>query len=334
MRVVVPSAGFGTRLRPHTYSKPKPLVSVAGRPVLDHVMDSLGDLKVEQYVFIVGYLGDQIEAHLREHYDVPLTFVEQKELLGQAHALALAKEHIHGPVLILFIDTLCDADLAMLEHSDDDGVLFVKRVEDPRRFGVVEVGDDGYVTRLIEKPDTMENDLAVIGAYYVRDGEWLMRSVDALLARKQMTKGEYYLADAMQIMIDEGARFRPAPVTMWEDCGKPETLLQTNRYLLEHGHSTEGQGEIVASAIVPPVYIAPTAHIEHSVVGPHVSVGEGCVIRNAIVRDSILDRGATVRDMALDGSILGREASVRGNPSQLNIGDASEIVLDGNNREG
>jgi glucose-1-phosphate thymidylyltransferase len=333
LRVVVPSAGYGTRLRPHTYSKPKPLVSVAGRPVLDHVMESMRRLDVEEYIFIVGYLGDQIEAHLHKHYDVPVTFVEQKELLGQAHALALAGEHIRGPVLILFIDTLFDADLSMLERSEDDAVLFVKRVEDPRRFGVVEVGDDGYVTRLIEKPDTMENDLAVIGAYYIRDGEWLMRSVDALLSRKQMTKGEYYLADAMQIMIDEGARFRPELVTMWEDCGKADTLLQTNRYLLDHGRDPTGQGDTATSVIVPPVYIAPTARIEHSVVGPHVSVGEDCVVRNAIVRNSILDRGATVQDIVLDSSIIGSQAIVQDGSRQLNIGDASEVHFDSNHHE-
>ncbi|MBC7238144.1 MAG: nucleotidyltransferase, partial [Chloroflexi bacterium] len=233
----------------------------------------------------------------------------------------------HGPVLILFIDTLFEADLTQLGQGDDDGVLFVKRVEDPRRFGVVELGRDGYIKRLIEKPDTMENDLAVIGAYYLRDGDWLMRAVQSLLERRQMTKGEYYLADALQIMIDEGARLRPEMVTMWEDCGKPETLLQTNRYLLDHGYGNDGQGYVVEAAIVPPVYIAPTARVERAVVGPYVSVGEGCVIRGAVVRDSILDRGVTLEDVVLEGSVIGCDASVRGYCYQLNVGDTSEIYL-------
>ncbi len=324
MKVVIPLAGYGSRLRPHTYSKPKPLMVVAGKPVLAHIMDELMVLNPEEFVFIVGHLGNQIESFVRANYDVPAQFVEQRQLLGQAHALQLAREYIHGPIVITFVDTIAKTDLSVIESTGGDGLAFVKEVEDPRRFGVVVV-EDGMVRRFIEKPETLEHKLTVIGLYYVRDGDHLIRAVDRLIASGKQTRGEYYLTDTLQLMVDDGARFHVAEVDVWEDCGTPEALLKTNRYLLSHGCGNAPSVAGDAALIVPPVYVAPTACIRRSVIGPNVTVAAGTTIDNCILQDSIIDEGATLVDAVLEGSIIGAQVTVRGCAQRMNIGDSSTV---------
>ena len=325
MKVVIPLAGYGSRLRPHTYSRPKPLICVAGKPVLAHILDELLVLNPEEVVFVVGYLGDQIEQFVRDHYAFRAHFVEQRQLLGQAHALQLAREHIDGPIVVTFVDTIVKTDLSVIETCDADGIAFVKEVVDPRRFGVAIV-QGGYVRQFIEKPETVEHKLTVIGLYYIRDGDHLIRSADRLIASGQQTRGEYYLTDALQLMVNDGARFRIAKVDVWEDCGKPEAVLQTNRYLLNHGHDNSGSVARGDALIIPPVHIAPTARIRHSVIGPNVTVAAGCTIENAIIENSIVDEGATLVDTILEGSIVGPHVSVRGCRQRLDIGDTSAIT--------
>jgi glucose-1-phosphate thymidylyltransferase len=311
MNIILPTAGLGTRLRPHTFSKPKPLVPVAGKPMLGHVLDRLEVLPITKLVFIVGYLGDQIEEYVTTQYsNLPAEFIVQEELKGQAHAIQLAKGQVTGPTLILFVDTLVEADLKHLSTTNVDGVLYVQEVEDPRRFGVVEVRE-GRVARLIEKPDTTENRLAVVGLYYVRDVEKLFGAI------------EFYLADALQLMIDHGAHFTAEPVSVWEDCGKPETVLQTNRYLLNQGytHAVDTRNGV----LVPPVYVSEGVIVENSVVGPHVSVGKNSTIRNTVIRDSIVDEGAQIDGAILEGSIIGSDAQVSADFRRLNVGDASIV---------
>ncbi|GAB4565686.1 MAG: sugar phosphate nucleotidyltransferase [Anaerolineae bacterium] len=324
MKVIIPLAGFGTRLRPHTYSKPKPLVNVAGKPVLGHILDKLVDLPLEEVIFIVGYLGEQIKEYVEANYHFPARFIEQKELLGQAHAIWLARDHVPGEVLIIFVDTIFETDLDRVLNADADGVLLVKEVEDPRRFGVV-VLEDGYVRRLVEKPDSDEYRLAVIGVYFIKDGPRLMQAIDQLMARRIQTKGEYYLADALQIMIDEGARLVAQEVDVWEDCGKPETVLHTNRYLLSKQQGDGREAHLVNSAIIPPVYIAASAHIENSIIGPYATIAEHARICNAHIRDSIIDEGAVICDTMLDQSLIGKNAVVRGRFRRLNVGDSSQV---------
>jgi glucose-1-phosphate thymidylyltransferase len=330
MKVIIPLAGFGTRLRPHTYTRPKPLVNVAGKPVLGHILDKLKGLDIEEIIFVVGYLGEQIEAYVKANYDFPAHYVEQKELLGQAHAIHLAREHLQGPALIIFVDTIFEADLAALAKSPNDGVLFVKEVEDPRRFGVVVI-ENGHVVKLIEKPSDFAHNLAVIGVYYFRDSHWLATCIDELIRNKIQTKGEYYLADAIQLMINQGAQFVASPVDVWEDCGKPDTVLHTNRYLLE---KTGGQ-QIPTnnSVLIPPVYIARSANIANSIVGPYVTIAEDAVIHNAIIKDSIINEGAVIEDVMLSGSLIGSHAQVRRTFEQLNVGDSSQIDVAGNHKE-
>jgi glucose-1-phosphate thymidylyltransferase len=328
MKVIIPLAGFGKRMRPHTWSKPKPLVNVAGKPVLGHILDKLADLDVDvdELIFIVGWLGEQIQEYYQSSdYPYPACYVEQRELLGQAHAIWLAREHLGGPVLIIFVDTIFEADLSGLETSGLDGVLYVKEVEDPRRFGVAVVGDDGLVTSLVEKPDSFENRLAVVGVYYVRDSAALIRAIEELMERNLQTKGEFYLADAYTVMIERGARFGVRPVSVWEDCGTPKDVLQTNRYLLEHGRDNGQQVVASGSVIIPPVYIAPSAQVEHSLIGPYVTIAENSVVRRSIIRDSIIDEEAYIVDTMLDRSLIGKDAVVRGRYRVLNVGDSSRV---------
>lgn len=328
MKVIIPLAGFGKRMRPHTWSKPKPLLNVAGQPVLGHILDKLADLDVdvEELIFIVGWLGEQIEEYYTAAgYPYPARYVEQRELLGQAHAIWLAREHLTGPVFIIFVDTIFDADLGGLETSGLDSVLYVKEVEDPRRFGVTVLGEDGLVTRIVEKPDSFENRLAVIGVYYVHDAAWLLRAIEELMERDMQTKGEFYLADAYTLMIEQGARFGVRQVSVWEDCGTPQDVLKTNRFLLEHGRGNGSDALAVDSVIIPPVYIAPSAKIERSIIGPYVTIAEDSIVKQSIVRDSIIDEGAYIDDTMLDRSLIGKDAVVRGRYRVLNVGDSSRL---------
>jgi glucose-1-phosphate thymidylyltransferase len=326
MKLVIPMAGFGKRLRPHTWSQPKPLVNVAGEPMLKHILAPLEGMDIDEYICIVGYLGGQIEAYMRETYDVPLRFVVQEELLGQAHAIHLCKDYLDGPTIILFADTIFEADLAGLEEQDADGVIYVKEVEDPRRFGVVTLNQDELVTGFVEKPDTMDNRLALIGLYYIRDSAHMIQAIERLMEQQIMTKGEFFIADAYQLMIEDGARFRTRPVGAWLDAGKPETVLGTNRHLLESGHDNSAaldpKGRYL---IVPPVRIDPSADIENSVIGPHATVSADCRIRNSIVRNSIVDQGATVEDALLEASLIGMNASVSGRFRGYIVGDSSTV---------
>jgi glucose-1-phosphate thymidylyltransferase len=324
MKVIIPLAGFGTRLRPHTYTKPKPMINVAGKPVLGHLLDKLKDLNIEEIVFIVGYLGDQIESYVSANYDFKAHYVEQKELLGQAHALYLAKDLVAGPTIILFVDTLFEANLSKLQQEQSDGVIYVKEVEDPRRFGVTLVNEQGYITRLIEKPDSMQDNLAVIGLYYVKDAQRLMAAIELLMERNLQTKGEFYLADALQLMIDDGARLRPEEVSVWLDCGQPETVLETNRYLLKHTMDNSAEAASTGSVIIPPVHIHPTAQVKNSIIGPDVTIAANCKIEGSIIRDSIVDEESFIKDTALEESLIGRKVNLVGHYRRLNLGDSAQ----------
>jgi len=328
MKVIVPLAGLGKRMRPHTWSKPKPLINVAGKPILGHILDKIAPLEdVEEVIFIVGWLGAQITEYVEAHYHFPTRYFVQHELKGQAHAVILAKEYLTGPCLIVFVDTLFEADLSVLnKHKEDDAVLFVQEVEDPRRFGVV-VEEQGHVKRIIEKPTGFEYRKAVIGLYYIREGQQLAEAIDYLISHNMQTQGEFYLADAFQIMIDQGARFGIESVSVWEDCGEPETLLHTNRYLLDHGHAQ--MVKVKNAVLVPPVYVSKTAIIENSIVGPYVTVCDGVHIKDAIVQDAIIEAGSTLEEVALEHSLIGRNAMVKGTFSRLNVGDDGLIDLTG-----
>jgi len=328
VHVIIPAAGFGTRLRPHTWSKPKPLVSVAGKPILGHVLDSIAPLNPEHVVFVTGYLGDQIREYVEGQYHFSSSFVHQAEMKGQAHAIHLAADHVHGPLLIAFADTIFATDLSILERTDADGVIFVKEVDRPQAFGIVEL-DGERITRIIEKPSHPPTNLAVAGVYYFRDAARLLAAIDAIMAADTQTKGEFYLTDAIQVMIDDGARIEAATMDLWLDCGRPETLLETNRVLLSRMDSHAAAPIYTSSVIIPPVVIAPSARIERAVVGPYASVGENVVITDAIVRDVILNRDSEFANVMLMNSIVGADTVVHGDFHSVNIGDSSEVNLGG-----
>ncbi len=324
MKVVIPLAGLGTRLRPHTYTRPKPLVNLAGKPLLGHILDRIVELPIEEVIFITGYLGEQIEEYVRETYDFPARFVAQQEQLGQAHAVQLAREWIEGPTFIVFADTIFETDVTALEKVSSDGLLYVHEVEDPRRFGVA-VMDGRYIARLVEKAERPASNLAMVGLYYFARGEELISAIDDQIVSGTRTGGEFYLADAIQIMIDRGAKLETKAIDVWLDCGTPSALLETNRYLL--GHTAQPRYDLPDAKVVPPVYIGRDVRVEDSVLGPNVSLDDGATVIGSIVQDSILGNGCTIEHAMLSGSIVGSDATVRGSHSQLNIGDNSYISL-------
>jgi glucose-1-phosphate thymidylyltransferase len=332
LKVVIPMAGLGTRLRPHTWSKPKQLVSVAGKTVLDHVLDMLSTLPEPgnvELINIVGYLGDQIEDHIRKHYpNIKSHFVVQEEPRGQSHALYLAREHLTGPMMVVFADTLIETDLSDLANEEYDAIAWVKPVPDPRRFGVAILDQDERVTKLIEKPKEIDNNLAVVGFYYFRSAEDLLSAIEDQMERDVQLKGEYFLADAINIMLARGLKMRPEKIDVWLDAGTPEALLETNRYLLENGHSNNpdlsGRSGVVINA---PVFVHPTAELENCVIGPYASIGAGAQVSSSIVRDSILEDEAQVRDVILETSLIGRRTQIQQRAGSVNAGDNTIVSL-------
>ncbi len=329
MKIVIPTAGFGTRLRPHTWSRPKPLLAVADKPVLGHVLDMFSSLpSIDEIVFIIGHLGDQIEQYVAAtHPKLNARFVEQTELLGQSHAIWLAREGLEGPMLMVFVDTLIETDLSILPGEEAEAVAWVREVPDPRRFGVARVDKNGWVSRLIEKPEDMSENLAVVGFYYFQDAARLISAIDEQMERKILLKKEFFLADAINIMLESGLKMRVEHVQAWHDCGTPSALLDTNRYLLENGHDNSGAltpGEDVE--IIPPVFVAPTAKLHMSKIGPYVSIGDDCVIENSNIKNSIIESGCEIKDSTFSESLLGKDVKLAGRFRSLNIGDGSQIL--------
>jgi glucose-1-phosphate thymidylyltransferase len=326
IRAIIPVAGVGTRLRPHTHTMPKALIYVAGKPILAHILDDLEQLGVKDVVLVVGHMGDHIREYVDAHYaHLHRAYVEQPDRLGLGHAVRLTRQHVIGhPALIVLGDTIFRADFSEIV-SGGDSRIGVKEVEDPRRFGIVEVAD-GVATRLVEKPDQPTSNLAIVGVYYISDTPLLFDALDALVTKGLRTKGEYQLTDALQIMIERGHRIRPFTVEAWYDCGKTETLLETNRDLLEL-RTEPPPRSLVRCVIVPPVAIDPTAEVYNSIVGPHVSIAARAVVRDAIVRDAIVNQDAVVEQVLLEGSVIGDNALVRGTFRHLNVGDSSEVRM-------
>jgi glucose-1-phosphate thymidylyltransferase len=326
MKIIIPLAGFGTRLRPHTYSKPKPLVNVAGKPVLGHILDELSVLPVEEIIFITGYLGDQIEKYVSKEYpQYNARYLEQTEMLGQAHAVNLAKEFVQDDVLIIFADTIFKTDLTKLLNITTDGVIYVKEVEDPARFGVTVLDEEGIITQLVEKPKTFVSNLAVGGLYYFKKGPWLFEAIQKQMEQNIQLGGEFFLADAIAIMIKENAKLNAFTMDVWEDCGKIDALLLTNRYLLGRNIDKPVGGKFVDSIIVPPVFIGEGAKIERSVVGPYVTIAAGAIINDSILRDCIINEKAQISASTLSDSVIGNNALVKGTFHRLNVGDNSEL---------
>jgi glucose-1-phosphate thymidylyltransferase len=322
---IIPVAGVGTRLRPHTHTLPKVLLHVAGKPILAHILDDLPGLGIDEAVLVVGYMGELIQAYVDKHYpNLKVHYAEQPERLGLGHAVSLAAPYVADrPTLIILGDTIFEADLRGV-LSGSRNAIGVKAVDDPRRFGIVETGANGRVTRMVEKPEQPTSNLAITGIYYFTHAGPLFKALDELQKRNQRTKGEFQLTDAMQILVEQGEELTTFPVEGWYDCGKTETLLETNRILLgKHGNGADIPGTVVHA----PVLVGAGAVIENCILGPHVSVAAGAKLRNAVVRDSIINENATVEDILIEGSVVGENASVRGAFKRLNVGDSSEVKI-------
>jgi glucose-1-phosphate thymidylyltransferase len=328
VKVVIPLAGKGTRLRPHTHVTPKPMLRIAGKPVMAYILDDLKRLgTVKQIIYITGHLKEKVEEYARTAYDFPSVFIEQEVQDGTAGAVALARPYVDQPVLIIFVDTIFETDLSVIDRTDADGIIWTKEVEDYQRFGVVVTDADGNMTKIIEKPKTPISKRANIGLYYIRNWKLLYEGIDHVLNRPK-NQGEFYLTDAFQYMIDKGAKIRVIDVEGWYDAGKLDTLLETNRVLLEKGRarrpaSTDG------SRIFDPVYVEEEVTIRNSTVGPNVSLGTGTLVDGAILKDTIVGSRSRIIRSTLTNSLIGDEAVVEGVKGELTVSDHSEIRAKG-----
>jgi glucose-1-phosphate thymidylyltransferase len=323
VKAIIPVAGIGTRLRPHTHTIPKALVQVAGKPILGHILDELYPLGVREVVLVTGYMGERVEAYVDDAYpDLDVCYVVQDERMGLGHAIYLTERCVEsGPLLIVLGDTVVTADFSALIGGQRT-LIGVKEVDDPERFGVVVV-EGGRVVSLVEKPDDPPSNLAIVGLYYIVNSNLLFECLNEVVERNIRTKDEFQLTDALLLMLERGEEMGIFPVEGWHDCGRPETLLETNRFLLRR--SGGNGGRLAGSIVLQPVAIDPTAIVEHSVVGPFVSVAAGATIRDSVVRDSILSANSMVERSLLTGSLIGESAVVKGEFQRLNVGDSSEI---------
>jgi glucose-1-phosphate thymidylyltransferase len=324
MKVIIPVAGAGTRLRPHTHTTPKVLISVAGKPMIGHILDQLIGLPIDQIVMVVGQMGDQIKEYVSGNYKFKVRYIIQQEAKGLADAIYLTREAVKkDDALVILGDTIFSTDFKKL-LSKKNSQIGVKEVSDPRRFGVVE-HHHGKITKLVEKPEHPQSNLAIVGIYLMKDMPRLYRAIGTLMEKNIRTKGEYQLTDALQLLIDRGQTMETFAVDGWYDCGKPETLLDTNRQLLDL--YPQKSAKIKGAVINSPVSIDSCARIENSVIGPYVSVAAGSRIKNAIISDTIIGKNACLESIMLQKSIIGDNAVVKGKQRKLSVGDGSEVDI-------
>jgi len=326
VKVIVPLAGKGTRLLPLTRRVPKPLVRVAARPVMDYVMDALAGLDISELVVITGHLKEEVERYITRHYPIRARFVEQRTLDGTAGAINLARPFVDEPVLIVFVDTLFDADLSVVRTTDADGILWAKEVEDYRRFGVILTDERDGMTRIVEKPEAPVSKLANIGLYYMRDWRALFAGITDVLRRPPGAGGEFYLTDAFQHMVDHGRRLQVVRVSGWYDCGKVATLLETNHHLLEHGRARLPGPECTGCTVVPPVHVEAGVTIRDSTIGPNVTIEAGSRIADSTLANCILGRNVRVERAVVRDSLIGDDQVIKGITVEAAVLDQGEFA--------
>jgi glucose-1-phosphate thymidylyltransferase len=323
MKVVIPLAGLGKRMRPHTHSKAKPMVRLAGRPILGHLLAWVASGEhVDEVILIISPHQTDVEAYARSATSKPIRIVVQDHPRGQADAIARVAPFVDQPILIVFSDTLADVTFGHLQDVDADGLIYVKQIPDPSRMGIVVV-EDGRIVDMIEKPQNPVSNLATIGMYYFRDHQGLFSAIDRVLAAPPKLGGEFYLADAIKLMIEDGKLLRPYIATAWEDTGTPEYTLHAHRFVLdrEGGHAKPRDGV----TIIPPVYIADDADVRESVIGPYVTVESGCRVERSVLRDTILSEDVSVTHQVLERTLLGPRVALTGAPLSANVGDDSTL---------
>ncbi len=321
MKVVIPAAGIGKRLRPFTYTKPKALLPVAGKPIIAHIIDGLKGLPIEEVIIVIGYMGERIQEYFHNFKDFKISYAIQKEFEGLGHAVYQAKKFVgSAPVLIILGDTVFDVDYKKFTEADT-GVIGVKEVDNPGRFGIAEM-DGQIVKKVVEKPETPSSNLAIVGIYYFPDSAFLFNAIEENIKKDKRTKGEIQLTDAIQVMIDRGEKLTVKRIQGWFDCGKVETLIDTNRFLLSKENFYP---KIEGSLIIPPVYIGENTQVKNVVLGPYVSIGNRAIIKDAIIKNSIVDNGAKLRGILMKNSFIGENACIEKELDVLVIGDNSEI---------
>ena len=329
MKAVIPVAGAGTKLRPHTYTQPKALIPLAGKTILSINIDQLHDAGINDFVFIVGYLGEKIQDYVMEKYPgLDAHFIHQNVRKGTGHAISLARKIIgDDEVFIALGDTICEYDInAVLESPYS--MLGVKKVDDPRNFGVAEIGENGFITKVVEKPSIPKSNLALVGLYKIKDTSILFNCLDNIIANDIKSYDEFNLTDALECMILAGAQLKPFKVENWFDCGRKESLLESNAILLKKfGGSIAASNTFENTIFIPPVSIAEGCDIKNSIIGPHVAMGENTVVNYSIVKDSIIGSFSKLYDVVLDDSLIGSDTEIRGETRSLNIGDNTEIDL-------
>jgi glucose-1-phosphate thymidylyltransferase len=329
LKVVIPLAGKGTRLRPHTLVTPKPLLRVGDKPVMSYIMDDIRDLGVQEAVFITGHLKEKVEEYVREEYpSFTAHFVEQPVQNGTAGAVELARPYVAEDLLIIFVDTLFDADLSLVRRLPEDvaGVIWVKEVEDYQRFGVVVTDENGFMQKIIEKPKDPISKLANIGLYYIRDWKLLYEGIDHVLKSPTGPGGEFFLTDAFQYMIDKGSKILTVPVEGWYDAGKPETLLDTNRHVLSTTRAKRPEDR-PGVKVNDPVHVADGVELSDCEIGPNVTISAGGVVRQSRVRDAIIGTGSRLEGCQIHDSLVGDHVILRGVRGTVDVGDHSVVEV-------
>jgi glucose-1-phosphate thymidylyltransferase len=332
MKIIIPMAGIGKRFFPLTSQRPKPLLRLAEKRLLDHVLDLFRVLEKEhrlEYVFIIGHLGKQIRDHMKQsHPEKKVTYVEQKELMGQSHAVYLAKDVIAGPVLLTYCDTLTVTDFSSLSAHANDGALWVHPVDDPRRHGVAVLGTNHKIEKLIEKPKTMEHKLALTGLCYFPEGKALVKAIETQLERNLSLNSEYYLADAINLLLESGAPIRAEEALQWLDAGTPEAILDTNSYLLRNARETRSDpGSNSSTIFIEPVFVHHSSRIHNSIIGPNVSIGANCTITHSLLQNTIVDDDCDIQQTSLVNSLVGKKCSIHGETNPQVISDHDKVDL-------
>jgi glucose-1-phosphate thymidylyltransferase len=334
MNIIIPMAGMGKRMRPHTLTIPKPLLPIAGKPIVQRLVEDIVKVAgspVSEIGFVVGHFGEQVERNLlniAESVGARGRIYYQEEALGTAHAIYCAQELLREKTIVAFADTLFKADFIL--NTEEDGIIWVQKVADPSAFGVVKLNQENQITDFVEKPAEYISDLAIIGIYYFRDGEYLKSEIDYLLKNKISKKGEFQLTDALENMKNKGIKFVPGQVNEWLDCGNKDATVFTNQryleYIKDNGKLISETAKITESVILPPVYIGENVNLHNTVIGPHVSVGDNTVIEDSRIKNSIIQNGTIIRNANLSNSMVGNFVSFAGKISEVSIGDYNTIT--------
>ena len=332
MRIIVPMAGMGKRMRPHTLTVPKPLIPIAGKPIVQRLVEDIAKVcssKVEEIAFVVGRFGKETENNLieiAESLGAKGTIHYQDEALGTAHAILCAKSALKGKVIVAFADTLFKADFTLDENND--GTIWVQKIDNPKAFGVVKVNEKNIITDFVEKPQTFVSDLAIIGIYYFKDGEYLNRELQFLLDNNLMEKGEYQLTNALENMKQKGTQFVPGKISEWLDCGNKDATVYTNQRILEFNKNTNlvsSSAKLNNSSIIPPCFLGENVVLENAIIGPHVSIGKNSIVKNSTIKNSIIQNNTQINDSEICNSMIGNYVQYKGKSDDLSIGDYTTI---------